>query len=516
MRRLALLSICSLAACTSGPPAEPTEGGPAVRFELLQPSFADLAPNHVELGKTVQVFGKDFIDPEHGALSLHLEGVFKSDEGASSRWVGDVPLTYVAPNQATFVFGPGVFFSPSGLETGSFEGNFQIVSTLATDAVNAERGDQRVSKAATSQIVALPSIYIEQMRAVGAPGGECDLVTSSTTAAQNIALGLRVIGAPPATVADPITFTVTYDPSELTVAYAADQVYSRWPFWGPSTPAANAIVPTTRTSFSMKIEDGSSLVIDPQHFEQKVTVDPPVVFNQQEATTVKLAGLASPMLPDTRPMVSTIYVRATRSDGVTVYKRAIELSVKNAIDFGVAPLLHPTEWQAPLLVDFVTGSVPFGTDENYHQSMQDSRQQSVSMTWNIQNQQTLGFMLTDQLKVSLGLPALASADNSVSLTASTSSAWTQAFGTDVSKSVTATIDQGSSVSQHVAPESFGAIYLQWLRLSADVDVTYHSACGRSGSIGRATLTSWKGGYLLETSNKTNPAPPDHASPMGPI
>jgi hypothetical protein len=513
--RTSIALVLALAGCST-PRPEPAPPAPdPVTFELAQPTLLAVAPDHVALGDTVKVFGKDLIDAEHGTLALHLEGSFTDRKGVATRYSGDVPLEYVSPSQARFVFGPSVFFSPSN-EVGTFQGSAQLVSTLTAEAVNAEPGDLAISEGLATELVAMPSIYVSQLRAVGAPGGECELVTRGTTGGQNLALGVELIGIEPATEADPITFSFTYEPSEITVAYAADTTYTRWPFWGPSTPNANALVPEAPTTFSISVARGRSLVIDPQHFEQVVEVAPPVVFNQQEARTVKLAGFASPVLAGSRALRSKINLVATRRDG-SRYARAITVPVFSPIELPPsAPALVPKEWQSPVLLDFVTGSMPNGSDESYHQNTQDSKTQSISMTWNVSNQQSLGFSVTDSLKVGFGLPGLAEADNSITINAQTQATWTQAFGTDVSRSVTATTDQGSQVSQHVVAGQYGAIYLQWLKLEASTDVIFHGPCGQSGSIGNAVLTSWKGGYLLETSPTTNPAPAAHASPVGPI
>jgi hypothetical protein len=59
-------------------PPDPTQ---AITYDLVQPSLTSLAPSQVSLGDTVTIFGQNFIDPQHGTLSLQLSGTFTDAQG---------------------------------------------------------------------------------------------------------------------------------------------------------------------------------------------------------------------------------------------------------------------------------------------------------------------------------------------------------------------------------------------------------------------------------------------------
>src|SRR5690242_11487243 len=113
MRTLILFGTLLLTACAEdAPPSMTSPDDPGVtEYQLEAPTLKAIAPTQLSLGDKVQVLGQKFIDPKHGDLRVHLVGAFTDDQGGSSRYEGDVPVTYRNDGLAEFTFGPRVIFA---------------------------------------------------------------------------------------------------------------------------------------------------------------------------------------------------------------------------------------------------------------------------------------------------------------------------------------------------------------------------------------------------------------------
>jgi hypothetical protein len=490
-----------------------TQGsGSDATYNFQQPTISAItgsSPGAAAIGDTMHVFGSNFIDPQHGTLFLSFDGTFTDQNGNSTRQGGvneKIPLTYVGAGEATFILGPDNVLGPSGT-IGQFSGAFQVASTLSAPAANGEVGDQSISAPQNTNVTIGPSIFLDELRSVDAAssGSPCSGVTPSTTGSQNIRIGLHYVGMDDASDSDPVFYTVTYDASQLTVAYLANQTYTTWPDWGPSTPNAQAVVATGTGSFTAQTTTGNGTTFDPQSpTQQVVTVNPAVTFNESQQTNVKLAGLATPAVTaGSTPILLTI--RAQHQSGATI-NRVVNWTANGAISFGQATPQVLTAWEAATIDDhigIVKGSIPNGSNMSYNESSSDTKQKTISMSWNINN--------SLQLSASANLGIGNNTFVNFGISASASQTWSQTFGTDVSTSDSITTGEGSNTSVQVNPGMFGAFYIQWGDLTSSVHVIMSDACGNSQDVGVATLTSHVGYLAAETSTQNPPPCPIDAN-----
>lgn len=481
-------------------------GAAAATYELKRPSFTDLAPTNVALGDEVRVFGADFIDPEHGELSLYMMGTFTDAAGNQTRVDGlTVPLTYLGPGQAKFEFGPEILFAPTGRELGSFSGNFQVISRLTGQALNAEAGDQEISDAHKLQMQAKPSI-IEQMRAVD---GNCDPVTKATTAQSNLAIGVKAVGMTAATDVAPIKFTYTFTSPGLTAAYVENKLYNAWPYTGSGAPTPAADTQTGTFSFSFDVTSGTSAVVDPQHQEQVVTVSPPVTVSQAAAnqTVVKLARLAAGKYDQPGNTSFTLIVRAEHSNGTTI-SRTIVFPVWNQIEL---PKFNGTSVLKEIYSAEITdvGCVSGGNrplNYQYSEGSSESKSRTVNMSWNTNYSKSFGLQEGVSVGANLGLGEFLSVNTNVSLNANNSWTWSQTFGVDVSETISTETHKNGSYTTDIIPTQFAVSYKQPTRYERKVPVIFHSACGASGPIGDAVLTDWKWNFSVNSGPTCEPPP----------
>ena len=471
---LSLLSSVAITGCAPvanqpGKPGGPT-GDPTVpvTYELKRPSLTSVAPTTVALGDVVKVFGKDFIDADHGQVMLHMKGTFRSTAGTTSPWEGDVPLTYVSPGQAKFEFGPSIFFSPSGQDLGTFAGGFQIVNKLTSAAVNAEAGDMEISDPQTLSMVASPSIYLEQMRSVD---DNCQLVTTGTTAGSNVAIGVRALGMPKATGATPIHFTFTFTAPSVALAFAENKVFGVWPL--TTTPTAMMVAQDGSHSISLDVTNDNAATLDPLHYEQVVNVSPPIMVNQQSTSTVKLARLAAGALMAGQDQSNfNVTVEARAADGTTMV-RSIRFDFFNQLEMQATSRQQKDKEVYDLTQTNCSSGGLTGQQYSYSEGSSDSRSRSITMNANTST--------TASLDV-----------NAWVLRASASS--TQTFGYDVNTSSTTESHTNFTTTINVLPSYVGASYRQPIRSEISVPAVLHNTCGVTTPVGTLVMTNWRWNY----------------------
>ncbi len=491
-----VLSLGALAGCApvqSGPtsPDDPSSPTAPVTFELARPVLIGVAPTAVALGDEVKVFGKDFIDPDHGVLALHMKGSFRSDAGQETRWEGDVPLTYASPGQATFEFGPSILFAPTGLDLGTFSGNFQVVSKLTSQAVNAEPGDMEISEPQALQLVAKPSLLIEQLRSVDQP---CQLVTTGTNPGVNIAIGVRALGFGKGTPGAPITFSFTFRTPEVAAAFAENKTFSSWPL--TNTPSAMLQATDGTYTLSYNVDNDDAATLDPAHYEQVVTVDPPISVNQTTTSLVKLARLAAGALQPMGANKATMnfVVRASRPDG-TELVRTVHFDNYEPLELRAWNGLEKDKEVYPLTQTNCSSGGLTGQQYSYSEGTSDSRSRSLTMNWNIMN--------SAQLDANVWI-----------LRASATS--TQTFGVDVNQSVTTESHTNFTTTINVLPGWVGASFRQPVRAERKAPAVLHNSCGVTTAVGDMVLTNWRWNYDINQAQSCEViAPSDKALPVGP-
>jgi len=492
---LSLLSSVALTGCApvASEPVKP--GGPTgdptapVTYELQRPSLTSLAPTNVALGDVVKVFGKDFIDADHGQVMLHLKGTFRSTAGTTAPWEGDVPLTYVSPGQAKFEFGPSIFFSPSGQDLGTFAGGFQVVNKLTTAATNAEAGDMEISDPQQLSMIAAPSIYLEQMRSVD---DNCQLVTSGTTTGSNVAIGVRALGMPKATTGTPINFTFTMQAPSVALAFAENKTFGVWPL--TNTPTAMMVAQDGTYTISMNVTDDNSATLDPLHYEQVVTVSPAIVVNQQSTNTVKLARLAAGALqPNQDQSNFNIIVQAKAADGTTMV-RTVRFDYFNQLEMQATNRQQKDKEVYDLTQTNCSSGGLTGQQYSYSEGSSDSRSRSITMNANTST--------TASLDLNVWI-ARASASS------------TQTFGYDVNTSSTTESHTNFTTTINVLPSYVGASYRQPIRSEISVPAVLHNTCGVTTPVGTLVMTNWRWNYdINQGANCASVAPSNQALQPG--
>lgn len=518
-----LLASSFLTACapstTKGGGTGTNPTGSDVTYEVQTPTISAItaASPTPAIGDTIHVFGSNFIDPKHGQLVLAFDGTFTDQDGNTTRTPdgAKIPLTYVGAGEATFILGPDNVFGPPGT-IGQFTGNFRAANQLEVPAVNGEIGDLEVSSSLATSVTVGPSIFLDELRSVD-PVANCQGVTPSTSSTQNIRLGFHFVGMDDASTDDPVYYTITYDNSQMTVAYVGNQQYGSWPFWGPTAPnAMGATVLTTGIgSFSDYATSGNGTTFDPQTYQQTVSVNPPVTINQQQQSMLKLAGFATNSVPVGTTQSILFTITAQHKSGTKI-SRLVNWSAKGQVSMTQPTPTVLVAWDQAQLSEhngIVKGSLPNGTDVNYNESTSDSKTRTINMSWNVNNSQQINANLSGTLGLSFGV------QSSVTLSAGIAQTWSQTFGTDVSQSDSVTTQQGSSETMHVNPGMYGAFYLQWGEQNASVQVTLNDACGGSVDLGTATLVTHVPYIAAETSAQNPPPCPTDANDchaVGPV
>src|SRR5215470_12689603 len=161
MRRVfvcTLFAACAGGEMTSNPPSEPP-------YELPTPELVAIAPGQMALGDTIQIIGKDLVDPDHGSVVLHLVGSYTDETGARNDVDQEVPLGFVNHGQAKFEFGPNIWFSPTGDLIGQFHGQATLVNRRgAVDPGG--MAEEHASAAVDVNLRVLPSVMVQRFHSV--------------------------------------------------------------------------------------------------------------------------------------------------------------------------------------------------------------------------------------------------------------------------------------------------------------------------------------------------------------
>jgi hypothetical protein len=440
-------------------------------YVFKQPTLTNIAPTAVSLGDTVTVFGMDFVDKQHGQLSLHLAGSFaNTTTGDETRYEGDVPLTYVSPGKATFEFGPTVIFSPTGSDLGTFSGTFNAVSKLTVKTNSNQPGDVQTSDPQSLQMTALPSLLVEQIRSVDE---NCQMVTAGTTGGSNLAFGVRAIGMDPGTPSAPITFSFTFQTPTTTLAFAENKSWN-WPI--TTTPGASVAPPDGSYTISFPVTNDNAAVIDPVHYEQVVTVNPPVQINQSTGTTstVKLARFAAGPIADSKMDTLTmgLVAQATGPDGTTI-TRTINFPYFQTLSIAPSDQVDTIKEVEQLEQTNCSSGGLTGQQYMYSEGSSASRMRSITMSAN--TQATVNVMVSAWI-------------------ASASASSTAIFGVDVNDSVTTESHTSFSTTINVLPSYVGASYRQAIREERTADAMQRNSCGVGTPVGQLVMQNWRWNY----------------------
>ena len=463
-------------------------------YELPTPELIAVAPTQMALGDTVSIIGKDLVDPPHGSVALHLVGFFASNQtGQHINFDQEIPLTFVNHGQAKFEFGPGVIFSPTGDETGTFMGKANLVNRRPSVDMGGAP-EEHSSDPIDVSLGVLPSVFVERLHSVD---GNCQGTPRATIAGTNLAIGVSAIGIGSASSSRPLTFSFHVIAPQIQLQYVRNEWYSSWPIM----PTAVGTPGDGTTTFSTSITSGHALFVDPTTRQQVFQVNPPVSIAQSQYSEVKLYKLLTG--PVMGPGAQTVTLAVEVSDGQNAHvQRAIAIDVYNQGE--ILPYDGNTkivERYAPQLVSACFAGGDLGRDLTYTEGTAETRTRSMSYRWDTNTAASVGF------SVSGGLPAgIFTVGGNAQLT------WSQTFGEDVSASVSTEHHMGENITAHILPRYFGACYRQTERVERGVDLVFHNACGQSAVVGKAVLTDWNWGFDIATG-QTCPPPTNLPGPQ---
>jgi hypothetical protein len=463
MRKRIVCSCLVLAACAAGEGPKSHGPGPDPGYTLKTPRLVAVSPDRWALGDTVQVVGSDFIDPAHGQLVLHFKGHFMDDQGANQNYEGDVSLSYLDAGHAQFVFGPSVFFSPTGDHLGSFTGSARVISQYN---VNGQPTDRRDSNELSSSITVAPSVLLETLHSVDEG---CEGVSGETIVNQNLAIGVRPLGLGGAAAA-----RITFISPTIQATYSA----------GGDQMSANATSSNGSNTIEVALGGDLSVLLDPKHQPVPVHLSAPVSFGFTQTQDVILSALTTGPVGGPGANVASIGVEIEGGGGQV--QRVVALNVFNQGE--ILPYDGNTNLVERYAAQQVSGCFPGGDqgrELQYNESQSESHSRHLGAHFNMEESESLGFTVGGGF----------SFFDLFSINASTTSEmrWSQSYGMDVAAEVQSSTSIGTVFSGHILPTYFGVCYRQTERVERKIGLVLHTACGRHGQIGEAVLTDWNYG-----------------------
>ncbi len=491
MRRGLLTTLTLVvAACAGGAPSgEPGPGPlPEAPYEVPTPQVIGVAPDRIAVGDTVQVFGMDFVPADKGDVRAKFSGYYSTAGGERKQYVADVPLKFVNPGVAEFVFGPKIMFSASGEELGSFSGTISVVNRGAPIQGAADAPlDEKGSNPFDTIMHVKPSVIFDQIRNVE-PTARCQEVTAGTVPEQSIAIGFHVVGIGEASEDNPFIASVGFESPLVTATFVKDSL--TWPLLAP--PSGGDVVTTSagNITISQTITIGNGVNIDPAHVSSgpKFNVSPPVMLNGQAKNSAMLFRLASGKIEGMDPKMARFSVAVSDSKGNTV-TRVAPFKIQNFAEVKKPSAQKMVErFEATMVHGCITGSGAQGTQYSYTESSSESRQTNLGFSWDQSTQNNVG-----------GQVGYAFASLSASGT------WGATFGSQAGE--TRSSDSGSNlnISVQIFPGSVAASYRQAQQLETRADLIYHSECGVDMAVGQAVFTDWSWGFDVAMGPTCAPA-----------
>ena len=478
------LSTLGLGAC--GPDgSEETEPG----FVLLQPKLDSVAPNALTLGDTVTVIGTDFIEPEDGAMYLLLDGEYTDSDGVAHDFTGEIQLEVKNSSIAEFTF-EEIFFHPSRDKIGTWRGVAALVSRAPNnDDITAEDESWSTDKDVTLRVE--PSVMLSRLRS--ADDSSCAAVTFATNSNNNIELGFKAIGFGEASPEQPWKVRMSFVSPEVSVRYVVPDAFDFWPINGPLDDNVSTLVGEGTHRVEFEIDSGDNVIIDPTRTARRVKVSPPVTIGQQQYSEVVLGTLLAGEAGEGGKTTANFVVEVTTQDGRSL-RRLVTMDIWSEIEIGV--------WNGAEQVaeryeaHAVSGCIPggqIGRQLTYSEGETETRDRSIDVKWNASVASGLGF--------TVGVSAFG---------LSSSQTWTQSFGVDVTEGISSSTSTQQNISVQLLPGYFGMSYRQLERLERKVDVIYHNACGKSGTVGEAELTNWN--FAFDVAQGGSCPPPTNLPP----
>jgi hypothetical protein len=445
---------------------DPNAGGSDFDFEA--PTLTSVTPTRVALGDVVTVRGTHFLGAKRGTLWIQFSGPYTLDSGETVR-TDTPPGAQLIVDDATtahFIFGPTIFFSPSGDQLGTFKGDVALTSQLIIDARNGKTGDKLASDSQSLTMAIQPSILVRTLHSVD---GDCNALVSETTAGSNLALDVRAIGLGTANGKDdPIYFKFNISSPSITATFTYDAV----------TPAVVQDTMQGMPGFSIAQQSGDSVAFNPKQAPVAVTADPPVQFGGMSAANVKLTRLIAGQKDDAGSMTGQIIVSATRNDGRHA-TRAIPVTVWGPLE--IVPwdgVERKVEIEAAASATGCNGGGILGNQYTYHEGTSEMKMRSVSFNWNH------SFMFS--VGGSVGLMNLVGFQGSANFNAT----WSNTFDINISESVSSSSESGSSGTVSVIPGYVVKVYRQATKLLRSTPLIVHTTCGDAIPAGTADATNW--------------------------
>jgi hypothetical protein len=463
------------------------DAGPVDNYVLKTPGIVAVSPGLVSVGDKIQVIGSDFVDPVHGTLALRVTGTFNGTDNGASTVDRELPLTFKNAGIGEAEFGPDVIFSPTGDETGVFQGKAQVI------ARKLDGQDELISGELDLRMEVGPSLILQAFHAAGKG---CADVTEATSVGSDFAIGVKAIGMGTGTPTNPLTFRFHVSSPALVARYVVNKSYSRWPL-DPASLDTFADAPAGNSYFEVQATNGKVAYVDPSTMEQVVHVSPSVRIAQLDYDEVKLASLRPGPFAGNGPVHMNVVIEV--ENGSDSAMRAATVKVFNEGE--LKPYdgsFRIAERYAPAQVSACFAGGDIGRDLTYTEGNSESRSRNTSYRWDINNARTVGVSVGTTFNVGTGIQSPIQFGGSLSVSSDYHSTLSTTFGVDVSESVSSEHHINQNLTAHILPTYFGVCFRQTERVEREVGIMYTNSCGVQAEIAKVVLTDWTWGFDIAT------------------
>jgi hypothetical protein len=469
--RSLLVVVLVLGACGGEDATEPQTPQPG--WENKAPILYVASPGALSVGESLEILGKDFIQPDRGYPLVVFKGTFFDDAGAGQavdfqakgkcQHVGTIKC-----GKLTWRLWPNIVFAPSGDKLGSFLGTVAVIN-VGND------GSQKPSERLPFKLQVKPSLIPVMARPTS---GNCQAVVDATLEDTGMAFIVEAVGLRPATTDTPLTFYWTFMSEHWNVAvdYGTFTPGSIWPKSGPFQ--VEDVVESGTTS---SIADGGD-----RNFLLKVGSD---ILGNGRLKVLKT--LAIPANKDGDSYTTTVNVAAVDASGKSA-ALSIPIDVTRIATMAYDGNTKIAERYPPQQVSDCIPGGDIGRNVSYSEDKAESRSRSMSFQYHA----NAGMNVSPWP----GNPWVLGINFSVG------------FGVDVGASVNSSNSKGMNISGQILPGEYGAFFRQTTKLYRIGNLVGHNACGQTVDLGQAILTDW----IFTPELATGPicVPPSQLAPAG--
>jgi hypothetical protein len=444
---IGLLALCRvLAACEQLD--EPLGGTPpqdskVESWKNQEPEVILAAPSALAVGEDLSILGQKFVEKAHGRVQLRFVGKFQDQAGA----VFPVDL-YATPEvvsgtELRWSMWPNIAFSPTGDSLGRFLGEVRVIN-------QGYDGSEIGSKGLPLSIDMKPSLI---PRIVQPKNKGCQPVVGHTHENTAMIFSVDAVGLRTGAPDSPLTFRWTFLSEQWNVSFTNG-------LWADDSPlpkeTAVLIEDRVTAGTTSLIEDGSdrTLLI-------KLKDD---LFGDDKLKRLRTASIPA----EGNNMPISVNVAAIDGTGKTA-TLSIKIGVHRVADLIYNDETRIAERYPPLLVTDCIPGGSLGRHVSYYESSSESRDRTVSYSYNAELAGTLG-LPTDPFALNVK-PSVA-------------------FHVSLSERASSEHSTALHISGEIISGEYGSFYRQTVRLEKAAKLVGYSACGHSTGLGEVILTDW--------------------------